>query len=188
MRPYALRGLHRVLRHVVRPCLCSNARCCEHQYKRPKTQPNAAVRGCCASWGETKHKWRDQKHFSHAGLLISHMRGWGECRIRCDWFWLPASSQPRNHTGACSVHPLLCRNVDPKLILECNGRPDGVCSGPLQGVHELLPQPSEVLYITVLRDPVKRTTSGLNYNRIVKANTGETGACWRVQLARIFAD
>ena len=111
------------------------------------------------------------------------MRGWGECRIRCDWFWLPASSQPRNHTSACSVHPLLCRNVDPKLILECNGRPDGVCSGPLQGVHELLPQPSEVLYITVLRDPVKRATSGLNYNRIVKANAGETGACWRAACA-----
>lgn len=45
----------------------------------------------------------------------------------------------------------------------------------LQGVHELLPQPSEVLYITLLRDPVTRTTSGLNYNRVVKAQSGLVG-------------
>ena len=43
------------------------------------------------------------------------------------------------------------------------------------GVHELLPRPSEVLYVTLLRDPVTRTTSGMNYNRVVKANDGVTG-------------
>ena len=49
------------------------------------------------------------------------------------------------------------------------------CVDHLAGIHELLPQPSEVLYITLLRDPVTRTTSGLNYNRVVKANGGQIG-------------
>ena len=48
------------------------------------------------------------------------------------------------------------------------------------GVHELMPHPSAVRYITLLREPVARTVSGLNYNRGVKFNKGVTGGSVRL--------
>ena len=111
------------------------------------------------SWGETKSEWRDRKHFMNAGLLISHMRGWGAktpkpiFRLQNDHFAKTGLGQ----TGEA---------------LRKRGRP---FSAFFAGVHELLPEPSNVLYVTLLRHPVTRTTSGLNYNRVVKLNDGQTG-------------